>query len=311
MAYTSNPYAPRARRSAINLVLKTGLSKAEASRRTGVHRSTIGRWLTKAKKLELHYAANVPTLSSAPKTHPNALSKQIVEAVVCARLAHDRCALVVHAELLRVGVPISLSSVKRTLKRQQLLRPRSKWARYRPHVHRPLPDEPGALVQIDTIHFWDYRPTAESPTISPKTKFYLYTIIDLHSRWAYAEYHEKINQQLSYEFTMRAQTEFSRDSGGYTFTTVQSDNGPEFQRYYHDKLKDNRITLRHSRVRRSNDNAHIERFNRSIQEEGLKTKYPSPSTVKERLAPFLDYYNNARLHIGINCMTPQEMLQRC
>jgi hypothetical protein len=138
----------------------------------------------------------------------------------------------------------------------------------------------------------------------------MYTIIDLHSRWAYAEYHEKINQRLSYEFTMRAQTEFSRASGGYTFSTVQSDNGLEFGRWYSDSLKDRHITLRHSRVRKSNDNAHIERFNRTIQEEGLKTKYPSPITVKERLAPFLDYYNNARMHLGINCKTPAQVLRR-
>lgn len=311
MPYTTNPYAPRARREAINLVIRDGYTKSQAARKTGVHRSTIGRWLQKSKDLRLHRNALVPTLKSAPKQHPNRLADWIVAAVVTARTRHDRCALVVYEELRRNNIPISLSSVKRTLKRERLTRPRSKWARYRPHVHRPLPNEPGTLVQIDTVHFYDYRPTNNSPYFSPKNKFYLYTIIDLHSRWAYAEYHTSINQKQSLEFTLRAQREFSRVSGGQTFSMIQADNGQEFGRYFNDQLQANGIALRHSRVRRSNDNAHIERFNRTIQEEGFKTKYPSPVTVKERLTPFLEYYNNARMHLGINCCTPLEMLRRC
>lgn len=47
MSYSTNPYAPRARREAINLVLVHGYTAAAAARKTGVHRSTIGRWLAR------------------------------------------------------------------------------------------------------------------------------------------------------------------------------------------------------------------------------------------------------------------------
>lgn len=60
MVYVTSPYAPRADVKQ----LKQGLSNTEAARRSGVNRSTIGKWLRKAKNLELHYSAYVPTLIS-------------------------------------------------------------------------------------------------------------------------------------------------------------------------------------------------------------------------------------------------------
>jgi transposase InsO family protein len=90
---------------------------------------------------------------------------------------------------------------------------------------------------------------------------------------------------------------------------LQADNGPEFQRWYHDQLKSKGITLRHSRVRQSNDNAHIERFNRTIQDECLSS-HPKEQTVQARLTPYLNFYNNERPHLGINFQTPGELLPR-
>ena len=48
---------------------------------------------------------------------------------------------------------------------------------------------------------------------------------------------------------------------------MQSDNGLEFSEHFAQRLKSNNIALRHTRLGRPNDNAHIERFNRTIQEE--------------------------------------------
>ena len=70
---------------------------------------------------------NIPTLSSAPKTHPNALNEDIISAI------------------LR-----SLSSIKRVIKRNELWR---KKRRYRWNEKRPLPTAPGELIQTDTVHY--------------------------------------------------------------------------------------------------------------------------------------------------------------
>lgn len=296
MPYTTNPFAPRARREAVSLVLKHGFTAAQAARKTGVHRSTIARWIAKQQALYLDRRENIPTLSSAPKTHPNGLPPGVVAAIVRVRREHNRCAYVVWQQLKREGVAVSLSSVERTIARAGLLRKTSQRKRLRPGVRRPEAAAPGDLVQVDTVHFIDWR---------TGKRFYIYTLIDLYSRWAYAEYQPKLRQNVSVQFVFRAQR-----AAPFAFHMVQTDNGPEFGKDFGDRLSWKDIQLRHSRVRQSNDNAHVERFNRTLQDECL-TKFPLPETAKERLTPFLSYYNNARLHLGINCRTPSELLRRC
>ena len=82
MAYSSNPLLPKARRFAVNLVVKEGLSVSVAARRSGIHRSTLYRWIQKVKTLELHWRAHIPTLSSRPHHHPRQLSETIVQRVI-------------------------------------------------------------------------------------------------------------------------------------------------------------------------------------------------------------------------------------
>jgi len=149
---------------------------------------------------------------------------------------------------------------------------------------------------MDTVHFIDWI-TGE--------RFYIYTIIDVHSRWAYAEVHDKLRQTMSLDVALRAQ-----DTASFAFTMMQTDNGPEFQRYFSDMLAAKGIALRHSRVRQSNDNAHIERFNRTLQDECLSGYPTRDQATQERLNGFLDYYNTSRKHMGIGFEIPAEVVQR-
>lgn len=289
MAYTSNEKLPKLRMEAVKLVRKGWTTRAVALH-FGYNQSTIVRWVAKAPA---DGRMNIPTESSRPQSHPKALSKAIVQAIIAERLKHNRCAEVVHAELLEHGVHVSLSSVKRTLDRHELLKKKSKWARIRESLPRPEITGPGSLVQMDTVHFVDW---------SIGERFYIYTIIDLHSRWAYAEVHDKLSQAISLKVALRAQVK-----AGFSFVMMQTDNGPEFQKYFHDMLAARHITLRHSRVRHSNDNAHVERFNRTLQDECVSS-YPLRRNVTQaRLEEYLDYYNNGRRHMGISMRRPREL----
>ena len=292
MSYSNNPYAPKARREAVNLVIRDGLSVTEAARRSGVHRTTLHRWIRKTYDLDLHWKAYIPTLSSVPPRRSNELAPEVVATIVAERKRSGRGAYFVHLDLLDAGVTVSLSSVKRTLRRQGLTKPESKWKRYRPFIERPLATEPGALVQIDAIHFM--KPDG--------TRFYVVTMIDLYSRVAYAEYTPKLNQRAVFAIAMRGQDYF-----GITIQMLQADNGPEFGKWFHDMLQSKGITLRHSRVRKSNDNAHIERFNRTIQEECL-SPYVRQTAVPDKIYWYLVYYNQFRRHSGIQGGYPLNML---
>ncbi len=293
MVYTTNPKLPRLRMQAV-LMVRRGASTRQAAKYFGYNQSTVARWVKRAKEEYLTGSEKLVTRSSRPKSHPRALTPEIVSAIVTERLKHKRCAEVVQDSLREQGVIVSLSSVKRTLARQELLSPRSKWKRIRPHMERPKALLPGDLVQIDTVHFIDW--------ITSK-RFYIYTLVDLYSRTAYAEVHDKLRQTISLDVTLRAQIAM-----GFSLTTVQSDNGPEFQSYFHDMLQAKGIALRHSRVRQCNDNAHIERFNRTLQDE-LLGKYPTRDIVDQsKLNSYLSYYNNQRKHMGIGLKRPKDLL---
>jgi transposase InsO family protein len=212
------------------------------------------------------------------------------------RKTFGRCAEIVHAYCIREGTKVSLSSVKRVLRRQGFVVP-TRWKRYRPGIPRPRAEKPGALVQTDTVYL-------TSP-FKKQQKSYLYTAIDVYSRWSYAEYHPRISQLLSVQFMARAEA-----YAGFHFYCVQADNGSEFGRNFEDELKARGTIVRHSRVRRPNDNAFIERFNRTIQEECVRNTNPFSEELHRKVLTYLAYYNDQRLHLGIQCRTPLEMLQR-
>jgi putative transposase len=294
MPYTSNPNLERVRMQAVKLV-KQGWTTRAVARHFGYSHSSVVRWVQRVQEDRLHGNGGVPTRSSRPKSHPRALAPELIQAIINARLVHNRCAEVVYEDLKEQGVQVSLSSVKRTLARHELLKKKSKWARIRESLPRPEIIAPGSLVQMDTIHFVDW---------SMGERFYIYTVIDLYSRWAYAEVHDKLSQALSLGVALRAQAK-----AGFHFVMMQTDNGPEFQKYFHDMLAVRKIALRHSRVRQSNDNAHVERFNRTLQDECVSSYPLRRNVTQERLDEYLDYYNNGRRHMGIRMRKPAELVQ--
>jgi len=291
--YTINPNIPKVRLEAVRMLHK-GYSSRVVARHFGFDQSSIIRWDKRYREEYLTLNTHLQTRSSRPHHHPNELPQDIIDAVVTERNKYNRCAEIVHRDLIESGIKISLSSVKRTLKREGCLKEKSPWKRYRPHIARPLALCPGALVQTDTIHV----------VRDDGSRFYIYTAIDLFSRFAYAEYVDRFSQAASYQFIMTAER-----IAGFKFRMVQADNGPEFGRWFSDQLSYKGIKLRHSRVHRPNDNAHIERFNRTIQDECLGC-WPKEKGIKVKISEYLYYYNNKRRHLGINMKIPIEMMQR-
>lgn len=294
MSYSTNPNLPKVRAQAVKMV-RSGVSTREVAKHFGYSQSAVVKWCKKVPE-NYHQYMVVPTESCRPRSHPRQLAPEVVQAIVDERLKHNRCAEVIHAELTSQGVAVSLSSVKRTLRRRELSRNRTKYKRPRISVPRPKPVAPGLLVEADTIHVLDWM---------TGKKFYIYTAIDVYSRWVHAEVHPVLRSTLMLEFILRAQTK-----AGFTFTLLQTDNGPEFANWFRNHLQATGITLRHTRVRTPNDNAHIERFNRSIQEECVSRYAALKYTTQEQIDIYLDYYNNERRHMGINFQKPAELIPR-
>ena len=178
MAYTTNPNLPKVRQQAADLV-RRGWSTRKVGRHLGYSQSAVVVWTKKAQIYGYH---PIPTQSSRPKVSPRALPRNIVSEIIKERVGRRRCAEHVHIALKNKGVEVSLSSVKRTLDRCHLTKKRSPWKRPHDPTLRPEVTHTGALLQADTVHI-----------LAPDgSRIYIYTLIDLYLRWAYAEVVSKI-----------------------------------------------------------------------------------------------------------------------
>lgn len=320
MAYSINPNLPKARAIAMQLLIREQLPLQVVANRCGVHRSAIYRWKRKWDTLNQYVQMDnpnrpnrvysyvnhlsrctwrIPTNISTPKTFPTAISQELVDLVLAVRKQLKRCAEIVWHHLVTVlSISISLSSVRRILWRSGVARGRKNRVR-RDNPGRPAVTRPGELVQTDTIHH-----------IDPKSgrRLYYYTVIDLFTRMTHVILATKLSPSLAAQAVLEAQQQWE-----FPIAMIQADNGPEYGRYFEQQMNRANIQTRHSRLHRPNDNAHIERFNRTLQEESIGHYWDRSVLIQsqqDRLTAYLEYYNTKRVHLGIQMQTPISMLQR-
>lgn len=286
MTYTTNEKLPGIRAQAVRL-LNEGWSTRRVARHLGYAQGTIVKWKKRAGSL---FPRTISTRSSRPKRHPRALDKELAAKIIKTRIETKRCAQVVHAILRNEGVSVSLSSVKRTIERYGLLKKRSPWKKRRIYPPRPDVISPGDLVQVDTVHIRE-----------PRRKFYVYTALDVFSRYGYAALFEKFDCHASVRFVKMLRKYFD-----FRIKTIQTDNGPEFGKYFSDFVSRKRMQHRHIHPRSPNENGHLERFNRTIQEEIVREHLSL--FIPRDISKFLELYNEKRPHMGIKFKTPKQML---
>jgi transposase InsO family protein len=277
MAYSNNPNLINARRETLLAVISQGMPICTAARRFGVHRVTIWRWIERWKKIN----RNVKERNYNRPSRPHSFNEKL--------MGTD-------------WKMVSVSTIERIIARHNLQK--TKRRTIRRTLPRPNVNTPGDLVEIDTVHYVD-KLTGE--------RRYICTVIDLFTRIAYAECFERILPGNTLRTLLNAEKQ-----AGFRFRVVQSDNGPEFSKWFTARIETKNgagvaRVHRHIRIHRPNDNAHIERFNRTLREEcigdHMSCRYTTEG-INRKLKQYLDYYNNERLHLGIQCRTPCGMLRR-
>lgn len=288
--YETNKRLPRLRMEAVRMV-RSGTGVREVARHLGYAPGTISKWVKRANALPSN-ASLIPTESSRPHHHPHALTDEIVLRILELRGERNQCAEILCHRLQQEGIAISLSSVKRTLRRHAITRfsPWKKWHQYPP---RPEAKTPGILVEIDTVHVG-----------APGHQLFLYTLLDVCSRWGYAIPSLRINTHRSLSFV-----EGARMTAPFAFRTIQSDHGAEFSKWFTKRIVERGVSHRHSRIRTPNDNAHLERFNRTIQEECVGRLPEDLRIWRKEIPEYLRYYNHERPHMGLGMQTPDEIIK--
>lgn len=291
MAYTTNPNLPRVRMQAVELV-RSGWSVRETARHLGYAHNTVLNWLKIHPEYGWHGRLEIPTRSSRPHHHPKELSQQIIDKITEIRAERNQCAEIIHWRLAQEGIFVSISSVKRTLKRLSISK-YSKWKKWHQYPPRPLPERPGLLVELDAVH--------EGPT---NNRVSAYVLIDVNSRWAYAEPSLHVNTWSTIKFVAQA-----RIKAPFTFQTIQTDHGSEFSKQLTKVIEHAGISHRHSRVRTPTDNGHVERFIRTLQDECLHRISRDFKVWQKEIPGFLNYYNTKRPHMGLKMKTPIEVVR--
>jgi transposase InsO family protein len=273
---------------AVRLV-RSGWSARKVARHLGFTHSAVVKWMQRAP--EDRRKQTIPTHSSRPH-HPHELDENVIDAILVYRKKYERDAFFIHHMLTKDGISVSLSSVKRTLKRNHLTYP-SLWKKWHVYPPRPIAEKPGMLVEIDTIHVG-----------TSGSQLYVYTLLDVHSRWAHAMPSLRINTHKSLSFV-----DATRVFAPFAFQTLQSDHGSEFSKWFTKRIVERGMAHRHARIRTPNDNAHLERFNRTIQQECLKRIPRDIRLWRKELPEYLRYYNTERPHMGLNMKTPEEIIK--
>lgn len=279
---------PRIRQQAADLV-RRGWSARKVGRYLGFHHTAVMKWVRWAQKIGFH---PIPTKSCRPHSHPKTIDTKLEQEILHLRRETERCAEVIHLMLQQKGICVSRNTVHRTLERHGYLKKRTRRKWVHPPVERPRVQKSGDLVEVDTIH----------RMIDDKKRLYVFSLVDVHSRSAYAKAYGQMNGRTSLRFVKEAEQRSS-----FRFSMIQSDHGPEFSGWFVTRIKKEH---RFTRLGKPNDNAHIERFNRTLQEECLDKVPTNVRKINCALKKYLEYYNTKRIHLAIRT-TPEEVVLRC
>ena len=316
MSHANAALTPRARLTVARLVVDQKVPIAEVAARFQVSWPTVKRWAVR-------YAAGDPMSdrSSRPHSMPTKTSPAVTRHIVSLRLRH-RLGPVQLAPL----VGVAPSTVHRVLVRCRLNRLSHVDRATGEPVRRYEHDHPGSMLHVDVKKLgnipdgggWRYvgraqglRNRAATPG-KPRNQYhglkmghaFVHTVIDDHSRVAYAEVHDNETAATAVGVLRNAVAWFT--ARGVTIERVLSDNGSPYRSFlWRDVCLE--LSVRHSRTRpyRPQTNGKIERFHRTLADGwGYARCYESETERRNALPGWLHQYNHHRPHTACENQPP-------
>lgn len=164
--------------------------------------------------------------------------------------------------------------------------------------HGYQPQTPGDLVALDTV-----------VTIVNGSRRYTLTAIDLKSRFAFAWNYSSGSSRCAADFLAKVQA-----VAPFEIRHLHTDNGSEFHKDFDQAATRANLVHFWNYPRYPKGNAHVERFNRTIQEEFLdyrKTDLVDHlEEVNADLMDWLIWYNRDRPHYALKQQSPLHYLQQ-
>jgi transposase InsO family protein len=320
VSHANAALTPRARLRLARLIVDHGWPPARAAERYDVSWKTAAKW---AARYRAEGPAGMVDRSSRPHRQPNRTPGPVVRKIVHLRWKHrlgpveigDRLGLpssTVHAVLVRCRLN-RLSHIDRATGEP---------------IRRYERDRPGDLIHVDVKKLgnvpdgggWRYlgrkqgkrNRLATARRTGSRNKYhtplvgtaFVHTVLDDHSRVAYAEIHDDETAAIAAQVLRNAVAWFA--DRGVAVQRVLSDNGSCYRSHlWRQTCAELGITPKRTRPYRPQTNGKIERFHRTMAAEwAFKKFYNSESARRAALPAWIHLYNHHRRHTAIGKAPP-------
>lgn len=138
-------------------------------------------------------------------------------------------------------------------------------------------------------------------------KYLFMSVIDIYTKFA----HVVCVKDLTSATAKKVFQEFQKLNPA-PIHTVQTDNGSEFLKSFHEYLEEQKIKHQFIYPRMPKINSFIERFNRTIQEEFILRNdeiYYDQKAFVRKLTKYLFWYNYQRPHSSLKYMSPMTFIE--
>ena len=316
---------PRSRLKLGRLVVIDKVTVADAARRFQCSYATAKRWSGRFR--ELHNAgvevtaAHLVDRSSRPHRSPNRTPQPLVRKIV-----HVRCKRKVGPVEIAGIVGVPASTVHAVLRRCGISRLSAVDRVTGEPVRRYEHPHPGALLHADVKKLGNIpdggghrmvgrqqgrkhraATSGKKRNAHGNTKMghcFVHTVIDDHSRVAYAETHDDETAATAAGVLRRAVLWFA--ARGVLTERVLTDNGSCYRStLFRAQCQDLDIVHKRTRPYRPQTNGKVERFHRTLNAGwAFRRLYLSESARRNALRGWLHEYNHHRLHSAIGRTTP-------
>jgi transposase InsO family protein len=320
VSHANAALTPRTRLRLAQLVVDRGWTYAAGAKMFMVAPRTAKKW---ADRYRSEGVAGMVDRTSRPHTSPGRTSPEVVRQIVRLRWRHRLGPVQIAG---RLGIPAS--TVHAVLVRCRINR--------LSHIDRVTGEplrryehpHPGSLIHVDVTKFGNIpdggghkfltrqqsklnaRATAQRtgergkryrPVIGTA---FVHTVIDDHSRMAYAEIHQDEKAITAIRVLERAVAWFA--DHGVAVERVLSDNGAAYRSYaWREACTDLGITPKRTRPYRPQTNGKIERFHRTLADGWAYARFYESTEQRDLALPnWLHFYNHHRAHSAIGGKPP-------
>jgi transposase InsO family protein len=318
MVHANAVLTPRGRLLLARLVVDDGWPIVRAAEHFHVSWPTAKRW---ASRYVAMGAAGMTDRSSRPHRSPNRTPQPAVRRIVELRWRHRLSPLAIAS---RLSMPAS--TVHAVLVRCRLNRLAHIDIRTGEPIRRYEHDYPGSLIHVDVKKLgniptgggWRFVGRAQGKKNRAATPglgrnryrdvllghAFIHTVVDDHSRVAYAEIHDDETAVTAIGVLRRAVNWFRARE--VAVERVLSDNGSCYRsRAWRDACAELRIQHKRTRPYRPQTNGKIERFHRTMAHEwAFARQYPNELARRSALPAWLHTYNHHRQHSAIGKIPP-------